>query len=374
MRILVFIALCLLCSVLLYSQDDSPKSAGSVISKNSDIPKPLSMKTDENIPNSSAPQAEPVNVKSPNAVQADFKLNDKRVDSILASVNGEPISLADVLAESGREEAKLCALYSGQELWEETKKHRKRYLDEIINRKLIYAEFESSPFNVPQQYIEDMIDTLAGEFGDGSRDGLDKKTKKFGTSMHELKEKAKIKVVVEMVVNEQCYKGMTVTPKEIYEYYEAHIDEFTVPPRVSIEMIMLARDGKNKDNFDDVFNEIKDDPKKTEPKIFHSLAALFSDGPNSENGGSLGWIEESKIRKEFVPFLKDAEQGAVVGPIDTEDGIYFLRLVDRKEMEKVPFENAQKNIKEFIERKQRDVALIKYLDDLKAKSIIRYYF
>jgi len=371
MRILVFIVLCLFCSVLLYSQDDKPKGADSIKPKNNDAPKPLSMKTDENIPKEATPQPEPVNIKVP---KSESKLNDKRVDSILASVNGEPISLADVLAECGREEAKLCALYSGQELWEETKKHRKRYLDEIINRKLIYAEFESSPFNVPQQYVEDMIDSLAGEFGDGSRDGLDKKTKKFGTSMHELKEKAKIKVVVEMVVNEQCYKGMTVTPKEIYEYYEAHIDEFTVPPRVSIEMIMLARDGKNKDNFDDVFSEIKDDPKKTEAKIFHSLAALFSDGPNAENGGSLGWIEETKIRKEFVPFLKDTEQGAVVGPIDTEDGIYFLRLVNRKEIEKVPFESAQKNIRELLERKQRDFALIKYLDDLKAKAIIRYYF
>lgn len=372
MRLLVFIILCLFCSVLLHSEDagqmktDSKSTAVKIEAPE----KSLSVKSDD----VTAKAENTPSIKPSKRPQAEAKLSDKRVDSILASVNGEPISLADVLVESGRDEAKLCALYSGQDLWDETKKLRKRYLEEIINRKLIYAEFESNPFTVPQQYIEDMIDNLANEFGDGSRDGLDKKTRKFGTSMHELKEKAKIKVVVEMMVNEQCYKGMTMTPKDVYEYYEAHIDEFSIPARVSIEMIMLSRTGKNKDNFDDVLAEVKDDPKKTEPKIFHSLAALFSDGPNAENGGALGWIDESKLRKEFVPFLKDVEAGAVAGPIDTEDGVYFLRLVERKELEKVPFENAQKNIKDVLEKKQRDIALAKYLDELKSKSIIRYYF
>ena len=82
-----------------------------------------------------------------------------QVDSILASVNGEPISLLDVIYESTQDEARLYALYSSKEIFHEMQKLRKRFLDKIIDRKLILLEYKAkTPFKVPRQYVENLID------------------------------------------------------------------------------------------------------------------------------------------------------------------------------------------------------------------------
>ena len=118
---------------------------------------------------------------------------EARVDSVLASVNGEPITLLDVMLESGREELRLASLYSGARLYSEISQLRKRVIEDIIVRKLVYAKYLEKPFTIENQYIETMMDHLARTLGGGSRDSLVKRAEALGTTMKELKEKAKEK-------------------------------------------------------------------------------------------------------------------------------------------------------------------------------------
>ena len=118
---------------------------------------------------------------------------ETRVDSVLASVNGDPITLLDVMLESSREELRLASLYSGARLYSEISQLRKKITEDIIVRKLIYAKYQEKPFPIDNQYIERMLDHLAVTIGGGSRDSLVKKAEALGTTLDELKEKAKEK-------------------------------------------------------------------------------------------------------------------------------------------------------------------------------------
>ena len=100
---------------------------------------------------------------------------ETRVDSVLASVNGEPITLLDVLIESGREEMRLASMFSGARLYSEIAKLRKQVIDEIIVRKLVYGSYKEKPFPIEEQYIENLMDSLAVSMGGGSRGGLIKR-------------------------------------------------------------------------------------------------------------------------------------------------------------------------------------------------------
>jgi peptidyl-prolyl cis-trans isomerase SurA len=301
---------------------------------------------------------------------------EKRVDSILAAVNGEPISLLDVVLESGREEARLAAIYKGKELYEETKKLRKKILDEIIARKLIYEDFQGKELEIPDfnQYVEDTVDSLCLDFGDGTRDGLIKKAKRAGVSLDELKEKARNKVVVEIMVTDYCNRTVSITPKEVYEYYESHKNEFSTPPQINLQMIFLKKNGRYKDDMQSIIDEIKEDVKTGNEKIFKSLSVLHSEGPNAENGGELGWLEDNKLRPEFAKALKGAKTGTVAGPIKTDEGVYFLRVVGKKDLKTTNFDNVEAKIKEEIRAKLKKKAYKEYVDKLREKAIIRYYF
>ena len=74
---------------------------------------------------------------APKTVQPPNLRQDEKVDSILASVNGIPVSLMDIIYESRREESKLCLVYNGNDLYQEVHKMRKKVLSEIINRHLV---------------------------------------------------------------------------------------------------------------------------------------------------------------------------------------------------------------------------------------------
>ncbi|OGV34427.1 MAG: hypothetical protein A2020_05130 [Lentisphaerae bacterium GWF2_45_14] len=306
-------------------------------------------------------------------VQASDK---KRIDSILASVDGEPISLLDVIYESGRDEARLAMVFRGDELFQETRKLRKKILDGIINRKLIYEDYKSNPFKIPEidQYIEATVDGLSADFGDGSREALIEKAKKSGTSLDELKEKARKKIIVDIMVNEYCGRSVYVTPKDTYEYYEAHKDEFSTPASVELDMILIKKDGKHLDSFQSVIDEIKESTASGNRKIFKTLAVINSEGPNAENGGEIGSIEVSRLRPEFLAGITSLSPGSVAGPIETDEGIYFLYLVSKKDKEGTAFDKVESSIRDSIQKKFREKAYVEYIEKLREKAIIRYYF
>ena len=67
-------------------------------------------------------------------------------DSILASVNGESITLQDVMLESNAEEAKLSSMFTGEDLIRKIEEVRRKVLEDLINRKLIYASYKKLIF------------------------------------------------------------------------------------------------------------------------------------------------------------------------------------------------------------------------------------
>jgi len=299
---------------------------------------------------------------------------DTQTDSVLASVNGEPITLLDVIFESGRDESRISAMYSGKELYAETEKLRRKIVNDIIARKLIYEDYDPKKFDIPAQYIEETLDGLASDMSDGTRVGLEKKAKKFGTSIAELREKAKIKIVMEAMIAQICYREVNITPKEIYDYYNNHKEEFSQLPQIDIQMIFLRSDGKNKENIQQIVSQLSSDLAKADANAFGGIAKIYSDGMNADEGGNLGWMDEGKLRPEFAAVLKGADAGSVKGPVKTDEGFYFLRVNARKGAEAASLKSVEHTIKEKIEKEERVKAYNQYVDKLKEKAIIRYHF
>jgi parvulin-like peptidyl-prolyl isomerase len=65
---------------------------------------------------------------------------------------------------------------------------------------------------------------------------------------------------------------------------------------------------------------------------FEELATEHSDDPTAQIGGLLGWIPDDDTGfAEYLEAAADAEAGAVVGPLESEDGWYLIRVEERLE-------------------------------------------
>ena len=85
----------------------------------------------------------------------------------------------------------------------------------------------------------------------------------------------------------------------------------------------------------------------------------------------MGWIERAKLRPEFVKPLLNAEKGAIIGPIETAEGYYFIRICNVMKEEKISFEKAAPAIERELKAKAIQKRREKYFKELREGAVIR---
>ena len=297
---------------------------------------------------------------------------ESRIDSVLASVNGEPVTLLDVMLESGRDENRLASMFTGERLYEETAKVRRGVVEEIVIRKLIYSEYREHPFDIKKQHVEDVVDSIARSMGDGTRAGLERRLKSFGATIREVREKAREKIAVDVLLMEHCDRRVFITPRQVYEYYEANKEKWTSPEQISLQLLLVRKDAGK-----DTTAIVRDLAKMLEgadESVFSRIARENTEGPNASTGGKIGTIDRGSLRSEFQSVLKDAETGTVAGPVETTEGFYFLRVAARIPAVKKPFREVAESIRQELFRAEVEKLRTEYRKKLLRQAVVRYYF
>ncbi len=292
------------------------------------------------------------------------------VNAILASVNGEPISLVDILPMTRRREYQAYAAYTGERLFEEVRKIRLTAVDEMIDRKLMLAEYKPELFVLSEQDVEESLDRMADASGCRNRREFERRARESGTSIDELRKQAREQLICQLMLMRQVRIEENVTPKESYEYFQSHPEEFTTPERLELAMIQLPETLKESDEeVVKLAGELAADPAR-----FAELAAMKSVGPGAKEGGSLGWIERQRLRPEFAAAMLQPETGKIYGPITTIDGVIFLKLLHYEQETKADFRSVSAAIRERIKEERRSLIRLDYLKKLREKAVIRYFF
>lgn len=293
---------------------------------------------------------------------------EKRIDSVLVSVNGKPVCLMDVVNETRQEEARLSHLHKGDRLYEAVRNLRMKTLNEIIKRHLILDDYAKNPYEIPVQLVESMLDDLAVNFGCNSRAELAVKARKSGTSVDELRRKARERLIIQSMINSYCYRNVQLTPRDIHEHYRNRQEDFTQPAKVKLSVIYLKKDRPDQERCRrDIEEKLKQSAENFAP-----MARLYTDGPGADKGGDLGWVAEKGLRPEFREALPKLEPGGVSEALITDEGCYFLRLTGKEEETVLDFKIAGPRLYKKIEAKLRDEAVARYVENLKKDAVIRY--
>ena len=291
---------------------------------------------------------------------------------VMATLNGKPITLLDVLADTAPQEKKLAMRYSGERLKKEKWKLRREAIKNIIDRRLVYAQFKKRKYRLPDSIIERMLDGLAKSLANGDRKLLEKKARAAGLTMADLREQAKERAAASLLINERCSKSVYITPKQIHDYYLEHKKEFTIPSKLRLQAIFLRCSVK--DSAVAKFAErLRKTVRDANEKRFANYASIYSEGPNHKNGGRIGWIPESDLRPEFSKPLSDAESGSIHGPINTPEGIYIIRVAERTEPVSKSFDEVKADIREKLTDAERKRKYNAYAKRLRECAVIRYF-
>lgn len=292
---------------------------------------------------------------------------------VLATVNGEPVTLGDVLEISTSSEAQLPMMYKGEELNKAILKLRKDVLELVIERKLIFEDFKAHEFKLPRDFVENNMEQLLKSFHLNTRQELESMLRENGKTLDEFRAKAYESMAVEALIFGFCYKNAFVTPKDVYDYYQSHISDFTSKSSVQLRVLTLKKKGVHEQDAVPLSKHLEKKLKSGTKDDFIDAVSLYSDGPNLENGGQLNYIYVEDLRKEFAEVITEYKKGVVYGPVDTDDAIYFFLINDFKEANSVTYEKAKDEIRKKMMEEAKQQAYKDYVGALRKQAYIQYF-
>jgi peptidyl-prolyl cis-trans isomerase D len=152
----------------------------------------------------------------------------------------------------------------------------------------------------------------------------------------------------------------TVTEDDVTQFYERHVTEsFTDPPQVQLRQIVLdIPPDASEEERRQIRKRAEDIAEQATDSDFAALARKYSDHkPSAEKGGDVGWVG----RAELQPALADAafalEKGAVSKPVELPTAIYLLQAQDTRGSRPRPLDEVRAEIETTIrEEKARGLA------------------
>jgi len=129
---------------------------------------------------------------------------------------------------------------------------------------------------------------------------------------------------------------------------------------------------KNQDN--DIDEEIKFIKEQIKKIGFENTASRYSVSPSSIKKGDLGWINEKSINTQIYKLIKDLNIGDIANPIKNFEKATFYKLSDKK-ISKVKNLDLEKLKKNLIMQKQNELLNFystSHLSKIKNNSLIEY--
>lgn len=182
----------------------------------------------------------------------------------------------------------------------------------------------------------------------------------FEKNKEEYKEPEKRKFSMVLFMTDSYLKDVQVSADEIKEYYNEHQSEYHKEAEVKARHILFRVEesapeeevAKAKAEAQKVLDEAK--KKGTD---FAELVKKYSQGPDAQNGGDLGYF----TRDQMVPALAEAafalKKGEISELVRTPYGFHIIKVEDVRPERTIPLEEARSEIELTLKRqKAKDIA------------------
>lgn len=171
-----------------------------------------------------------------------------------------------------------------------------------------------------------------------------------------------------------------VTDEDVERWYEDNQEQFTQPESVDVAYVSLSLDDVQqrmevsdeavRDRYEQLVEETSQEERRTahilieesddagervetvqqrleEGEDFASLAREFSDDSlSAKQGGDLGYLQEGDLGGAYDEAMMALDDGDVSGPVETDFGIHFIKLLDVRRADPPSFEEMAPEIRD----------------------------
>lgn len=203
-----------------------------------------------------------------------------------------------------------------------------------------------------------------------SRADLDQKLRSVGSSIDREKQSFFEKTLAQQWLIEKVKpeKAGEITHKEMLEWYMAHLAEYESPPKARWQQLS-ARAGKNQEKGRAWQKLAQMGNMVLSGVPFADVARQHSEGITAANGGLRDWTNKgSLVSNPLDQALFNLEVGKLSDIIEDEQGFHIIVVLERTDTTRVPFTEAQVEIKAKIKKERQNQMVSEYVAEIKKQT------
>jgi len=308
---------------------------------------------------------------------------------VIARIAGQPVLACEVLWEIN----KLIETQAGRIPPEQIATIRQQLIQrkvaEMLDRKLIYAEFRRTvPVeNLPkiqesleQPFDESEVPKLMEALGVANREALEKELVRLGSSLIDVRRTFDEREVVKFWIRSRVKIDEDVRPDEMLEYYQAHLAEYEFPTQARWEELMVrkGRFAQPQQAYaelasmgNEVWQRAAAKAGGLQGPAFAEVAKTRSDGLNAKDGGIYDWTHKGALKTTAIDqALFTLQIGQMSDILISDTGFHIVRVLERKEAGRKPFTAVQTEIREKIKEARFQKEVTEYLDKIRSTASI----
>ncbi|ATX80552.1 periplasmic chaperone for outer membrane proteins SurA [Mariprofundus aestuarium] len=249
-------------------------------------------------------------------------------DSIAAVINHEAISCYDIQRETNDALKQLKA--SGAEQQASRAEIGRRILESKIVNTLQQQEAAKLELTVSHEEVEQAVQNT--ERQNNLMPGqLEQALAMQGMDFDEYKNKLRDQILVGKLINVAVRSKVNISEEALREYHRKHLAN--PKPRREVQLAQIFIPLSSEPSPAEVTlarNKAHDiHAQLSAGKAFRQLVALYSESPERQQDGIMGWFMEGGISQRFTPAL-ELPIGAVTHPIRSPSGFHILKAVQER--------------------------------------------
>ena len=247
-------------------------------------------------------------------------------------------------------------------------------MPQLVDIEIAKAYAQEHDITVSDQEVDQEIAKIKEQVGDqarssgqdmGDQEAYEQALKQNNITEDQLREDIRENLPVQKV-QERVAGNAEPSDEEIQNFYEKNKEaQFTTPEQRCVRHILFNKDQEQK--AEEVKQQLEDGGN------FAKIAKEDSQDPGSAaKGGELGCLGKGETVPEFEEAAFGAEQGEIVGPVQTEFGYHIIQVTDIKPKQTRSLQEVEAQIKSQLSTEKQTEEFSKWVEEQKKERDVKY--
>jgi len=242
----------------------------------------------------------------------------------------------------------------------------------LIEKKLQLQIAKKRGISISQQEISSAIEDIKRKGSFKTDRDFEESLQKEGISIEAFKRDLKEQLTLVKLINREIGSKISLSNEEMERYYLSHKERFLLPEEIRIGSIYIPfKSSDSVDSIQQVRNIMKDILADLKNNVsFEDIKEKYSKSLQVYVDSDIGFVKKGELMKELDRVVFDLGVGDVSEPIETPGGIYIIKVLEKKERDFIPFQDARNIVEDMLFQEKSEKIYRDWIYEIKSTAYI----